>query len=44
MPRCLLVLGLAASIAAVGTTRAQVLVADPASIASNEQGFATQLA
>lgn len=44
MPRCLLVLGLAASIATVGTAGAQVLVADPASIASNEQGFATQLA
>jgi len=44
MLRHLLALGLAAGIATVGTASAQVLVADPTSVAANEQGFATQLA
>lgn len=44
MPCRLLVLGLAAGIATVGTAGAQVLVADPTSVASNEKGFAVQLA
>ena len=44
MPRGLLALGLAATIATIGTAGAQVLVADPTSVASNQQGFATQLA
>lgn len=44
LPRYLLALGLATCVAAAGTAGAQMLVADPVSVASNEQGFATQLA